>query len=73
MLLSMSYKKDVIPTPRFSTQQLKKGRKQGQLIKKQKSKNRNAAINLQIVDFLRSKVIQLEILKLAQHMLEEKM
>lgn len=40
----MSYKKDVIPTPRFSTQQLKKGRKQGQLIKKQKSKNRNAAI-----------------------------
>lgn len=44
MLLSMSYKKDVIPTPRFSTQQLKKGRKQGQLIKKQKSKNRNAAI-----------------------------
>lgn len=29
--------------------------------------------NLQIVDFLRSKVVQLEILKLAQHMLEEKM
>lgn len=43
-LLSMSYKKDVIPTLEFFTLQLQKGSKERQLMKNEEAKSRTAAV-----------------------------
>lgn len=58
----MSYKKGVITTLGIFTPQLKKGSKQGQLIKNGETKNKNQQLkDLENADFLRSAVVQLEI------------